>query len=508
MSISAGLNRVLKGIGSTAFGHVVAAGSSILLVPLFLSTWGSDVYGRWISYTAICSYLLLLEFGGQNYFANTLTEAYSKGSSEKFKDLLSKGVSLFSFISIGGLILWMIVLLLPVIRYPETNLVLNAQDRLIIFFLGISNLITIPGGVYATIYRASGKLARGNFVGNSIRLAILLSLALTLLLDQPPLVFALVMLVDGILLTFIVVWDIRRQFPISKEIRISLDQATKGARTLKVSVYFWLITVATMINTQGILLVMGANLPASAIALYSTQKTTTGLLSYISSLFQTPLWPEFTSLNTLGQKDQLQRITLVSISLMIVLTGMGAIVLWFFIPWIYPIWTGHQLEFNISLQFILLCQGILAAGWYTAAWPVFATNQHRLLSLALLANAFITIVFSMVLVRPYGVMGVALSSLVGDILFGLLLFPLITSKIFDIRYSRILLSLGKPFVITAVFVFLLQIIKGPATEDNRVILAIIFFILGAFPVLRLSIGKENFTWLKSHLDFSRTIAPR
>jgi O-antigen/teichoic acid export membrane protein len=160
VSISKGLRRVLKGIGSTAFGQIVAAGSSILLVPLFLSTWGSDVYGRWISYTAICSYLLLLEFGGQNYFANILTEAHSTGSSEIFKDLLSKGVSLFLFISIGGLLLWIIVLSLPVIRYPETHLVLRVQDRLILFFLGFSNLITIPGGVYATIYRASWKLAR------------------------------------------------------------------------------------------------------------------------------------------------------------------------------------------------------------------------------------------------------------------------------------------------------------------------------------------------------------
>jgi O-antigen/teichoic acid export membrane protein len=337
---------------------------------------------------------------------------------------------------------------------------------------------------------------------------IFLSLALTLFLDQPPLIYALVMFTNGILLTLIVIWDIRRQFPISKDIRISFNQAIQGARSLKVSVYFWLITVATMVNTQGILLVMGANLPASAIALYSTQKTTTGLLNYISSLFQTPLWPEFTSLNALGNKAQLQRITLVSITLMIGLTGLGAIILWFFIPWIYPIWTGHQLEFNPSLQSILLVQGILAAGWYTAAWPVFATNQHRLLSLALLANAVITIVFSMILVKPYGVLGVALSSLAGDILFGLFLFPLITSKIFDIRYSRILLSLGKPFLIIAIFVSLLQIIKGTSNENSRAVIAIAFFILGALPVLWLSIGKENFTWLKSHLTLSRSIAPQ
>jgi O-antigen/teichoic acid export membrane protein len=505
--ISQGLNRVLKGIGSTAFGQVVAAASSILLVPLFLSAWGSDVYGRWISLNALCSYLLLLELGGQNYFANLLTEAYSTGNEGQFRDLLSKGVSLFLYLALAGLILWVIVLFLPILHDPETRTALGPQERLILFFLGFANLITIPGGVYATIYRASGKLARGNYVGNSLRFVIFCSLALTLLLKQPPLIYALVLWVDGWVLTWIVILDIHRQFPLSRRIRVSLAQAMKGARSLRVSVYFWLINLAAMLNTQGILLVMGANLPAGMVALYSTQKTTAGLLGYITNLFHAPLWPEFTSLNALGQKEPLQKITLVSIRLMIVLTGLGAIVLWFFVPWLYPIWTGQQLEYNPILQFVFLLQGILLAGWYTAAWPLFATNQHRLPSFALISNAAVTILLAWLLVRPYGVTGAALASLAGDLVFGFFLFPFITSRIFDIPYSKLLISLGKPVIVLVVFVTLIQVVRGSPGESYRVILAFVLFIFGALPVVWLSVGKESFIWLKSQIHFPKSLAP-
>src|ERR1017187_5195773 len=91
--------RFLRGLGSTALGQAISAAGSILLVPLFLHAWGADLYGRWISLTALASYLGLLDMGGQSYVGNLLAAEYVRGNDEEFQRRLSEGVSLFCLIA-------------------------------------------------------------------------------------------------------------------------------------------------------------------------------------------------------------------------------------------------------------------------------------------------------------------------------------------------------------------------------------------------------------------------
>ncbi len=90
--------------------QVIAAIQTILLVPLFLRAWGADEYGRWLVLTALVSYFNLLDFGGQNYIGNLLAIDYAQGKKESFREKLSEGVSLFTFIALATLVLLIIVL--------------------------------------------------------------------------------------------------------------------------------------------------------------------------------------------------------------------------------------------------------------------------------------------------------------------------------------------------------------------------------------------------------------
>jgi peptidoglycan biosynthesis protein MviN/MurJ (putative lipid II flippase) len=72
---------------------------------------------------------------------------------------------------------------------------------------------------------------------------------------------------------------------------------------------------------------------------------------------------------------------------------------------------------------LFLVQGVLAAGWTTAGWVLLASNEHRPLAWWALSNAGLTIALAILLVPRYGVIGVAVATLLGDVACGVTVYP-------------------------------------------------------------------------------------
>lgn len=495
-----GVQRILRGLSATFFGQFVAALSAILLVPFFLNAWGGSAYGRWLSLFAICSYLTLIDFGGQNYVANILTDAYVRGNEIEFRERLSQGVSLFLVIALVAGVIFGAVLLVPELKLPGEKSVLSSSERLILIFLGLTNIISVPGGVYATIYRATGRLARGNFVGNTLRLLIfLISLGL-LITKQPPLNYAIGTFLLGFFLTIFVIIDLWLHIPASRHLSLSLNNALKGVQLLGVSIFFWVITLAGLINFQGVILVLGAGLPAAAIALYSTHRMATGLLNYVGSILQTTLWPEFTRLHSQQRNPEIFHLSVLIVKITVVLSGLLAIVLWIFLPVIYPIWTNRQLPLQNSLFVVLLFQGVLAAGWTATAWPVLASNQPKRLAYASLLNALITIGLSFLAVTKYGVLGVALATLAGDLIFGLVSFPIIAAQQIKFPVKDYYLAIIYPLLILIFLAALMWLLISNISYPSNLVVGLLTFLIFLFPVIWFSIGKKDLGWLVANFQ--------
>lgn len=492
---SSGVSRVIKGLGATAFGQVVAALSTFLLVPFFLSAWGSSFYGRWLTLVAICSYIMLIDFGGQNYIANILTDAYARGKVDEFRERLSQGVSLYVGIAIIASVLLILFLSLPQARLPGETRSLSTPERQILLLLGLTNIISVPGGVYATVYRATGRLARGNFIGNVLRLIIFITLLILLVLKATPLIYAIGAFVLGLFLTVFVILDLWVHIPISRNVKINLSGAVKAFPYLGISIFFWLISLAAMINYQGVILVIGAALPAAAVALFSTHRTATGLVNYVSALLQSPLLPEFTLLYSQDRMRELIHLSILSVKVMVLLTGIFAILLWIFLPIIYPVWTNNQLPLQMSLFAIMLFQGVLAAGWMTTGWPILASNQHKFLAYAALGNAVLTILLSLFAVQKYGVIGVAMATLIGDIVFGLFLFPIVSANRLKIQSRSYFYAILSPVIFLLVLALILLFFRVAFSYPYNLILGLCIFTILIFPTIYFAIGKRDLYWL-------------
>jgi O-antigen/teichoic acid export membrane protein len=484
--------RIILGVGSAGLGQLIAAGQAILLVPLFLHAWGTGGYGHWLGLTAIISFLNLLDLGGQNYIANLMAIDYSRNDYQNFRKKLSQGVSFFivlSFVLLTLLILFLFIII-P-LAVGQQGKFLDWESNLIILMLSLNILMAIPGGVYVSVYRATGRFARGMMVGNLLRLIEFGLYAFLLIVGVSPLVYSVILAIAAIARTCFIVFDTRKHIPDCKFIKISLHNAWQGRLYLKGSLQFWLLSLSTALNQQGVLVILSIFTNPIQVAVYSTHRTAAGLIGYIGALIQAPILPEFSYLWARDEPKKLQRLAILSLKIVLLTSGLAAVFLYISLPVIYPIWTGRQLQLQPGLFGILLVQLALFAGWSTTSWSMLAANKQRLPAVWSVANAAVTIGLSLILAPGFGLIGVAVATLTGDILCGLLVFPVLSADFlklsswyFYVQFLLVLLVLA-PLLLAAIL-----ILPGLPTW---LVLTICFgmFLAWVVPGLYFSLGKPG-----------------
>jgi len=487
------LRRLMLGVGSSGMSQAISAAQPILLVPLFLRAWGAETYGRWLVLTALVSYLSMLDLGGQNYIGNLLAIDFAQGEEETFREKLSEGVSLFIFIAIAALIFLGIVLfVLMHSKVPIFGNAISYEERWIILFLASAFLLSIPSGVYVTAYRASGLFVRGTMVGNVLRTSQITIFAGLLYFAASPFVYALVFLLGGVIGTMVIVWDSRRKIAACRQIRIGLAEAKRGRKHLRGALQFWLLALANGLNQQGVLLVLAIFASPAIVALYATHRTAAGLVGYVGSVLQAPLWPELSFLWAQDRREELRKMVLSVIRIVMLISGLAALTMWVFIPFIYPLWTGKQLQLQPALFAVFLLQGVLAAGWFTSGWSLLAANQHRMPARWSFVNALVTIALSVWLAPRYGVFGVASATLLGDVLCGMAVYPGLAGGILRLSVFRIYKDMM--FMGLLLTPLLAVVVVGGHFLQGWTFVAVFVVVVGIWCIPTLPLALDRKVW--------------
>jgi len=361
--------------------------------------------------------------------------------------------------------------------------------------LGTLALVVIPAGVFVTAYRATGLFAHGTMIGNVLRGGTLVVLATILYAGSGPALFASVTLVAGLIRTVVITRDVRRQIPASRRIRLGLKTARAGFVHLGGSLYFWLLALATALNYQGVILVLGMNVPLEIVAVYATHRSACGLIGYIGSLIQSPLWPELTFFHTQGRREDLSRVALLAVKTVVLLSGFAAIGLWLFLPLIYPIWTGRQLQFQPVLLSLFLLQAVLMAGWSTSAWSLLSSNQHRRLALWSLINAVLTIFLAVILGPRFGAVGVLLATLLGDVICGFAVYPRLASQGLGLPGGQLYVAIVWPMAVLLPVGLILLTSSSLIGHWLGAAVGVLLGLLLFYPTVRMALGRQDMNLL-------------
>ena len=481
------ISRLFFGITSTSLSQLIGILQTIITVPFFISAWGVDQYGKWIILTSITMYINLLDFGGQNYIGNILTNNFLRKEYDNFRNNLSKGLSVFIYITIITIVIISILTFLLKKYFLNHNL--NITDLYIFLIVGLAFLISIPSGILITVYRACGKYTRATMIGNLLKIISLISTMILLILKISMLNYSIFILISGIIGTLIFIIDIRNSFKFITGISINYQNAKKGFEFLRGSASFWIISLSNIINIQGVILVLSLYVSPATVVLYTTHKMFGNMIGYIGSVFQAPFWPEITNLWTLDHKTKLRRLLLKSISIIMLLSALFIFIIWLFIPYFYTIWSNNKLNINTTILFYIFLQSFLSSGWTTSGWILYATNNTNKIAIFSLLNAMLTILFSFILIPKFQILGLCFATILGDFLFGFIAYPLTVSHILKLKTFKIYKIFFDLILITIPIFLFFFIFK-------TIYLNLLIVLIWIFVVIKFSNIFKNLRFLK------------
>jgi O-antigen/teichoic acid export membrane protein len=92
-------------------------------------------------------------------------------------------------------------------------------------------------------------------------------------------------------------------------------------------------------------------------------------------------------------------------------------------PWFLTHWTRGHVPPNRPLLAVLLVVVVFYALWSTSSVLLFATNRHQKLAAYYIVGTSITIVFTYLLAKAYGLYGAAASLLISEMIMNLYVLP-------------------------------------------------------------------------------------
>lgn len=478
--------RVLRALASSALGQFLSTAQSLLLVPMFLSAWGDAGYGQWLALTALASYLLLLDLGGQSYIGVRLAQAFAQDKLDEFRRILSEGFSLYLVLALAAQILVLAVTFSPLVAW-------DGSARIVVICYSASLLIGVPGGVLGTCYPATGRVVRSVMLGNLARVIQTVCYSIALVCKASPATYALVVLATGCLQTAIIVVDLRRQIHDLFAPNVTLESIRAGAAHLRGSLEYFLYALAGSLSLQGVLLVIAAGASAGSVALFSTHRAAANLIVYAGNLLRPAVWPEMTMMAARQDMPRLREVVSIATR---GTTWAGAVIaaaLCVAAPHGYALWTRAKLELDVPLLLILAGQAVVYCAWSTSAWPLMSANQPRQISRWSLANAVITVIASAVCLHlGGGLAAVAAASFAADLLCGLVPFPFLAARYSGESQLRFPADVTRAIACAAPFALVAYAsLIGLQKDIERVAVFGVASLVLAWPAARALLGRDH-----------------
>lgn len=411
------LRRIGNSSIATLSSQVISIASNLLLVPLFLLAWTPQVYGEWVTLTALVAYLSTIDMGVGLYGVNKLTQAYARNDLQEYRRYQSTFLTFYCVSAlVGSVLIILVAWSLPFAAWLDIQETPSAQIPFVIVLLGIQVLWNVPQGLIISIYRTTGNLAKTQWIINVQRLLVLGVVTWGLIVGVNMVQLAFLQLTPMILITSATLWDVYRRQPMLFPVFPGADWNT-FLMTLKPSLLFAVFVLTTPLVVQGTVLLVSAILGTLAVVVFTTTRTLINMVRQVIAAISYAIWPELTIIESRGEVTKLVRATYLTVTLTMVLGFSFGSALWFEGASVIQSWTRHQVQPDVMLLRMFLVQTTFSVIVASVGLSAVATNRHRTNSLAALAGSVAGLVFAAVLIRPMGVVGVPLGLLAGEAIF-------------------------------------------------------------------------------------------
>lgn len=451
--------QIIKNVGSSWFALGVSVLVGLFLSPFILHRLGDTAFGIWVLIFSVTGYYGIFDFGIRSSIVRYVSKYTATHDVDEISRLIN--TAMFTYTGVGALsMLITLVGCLYVDRWFHIGPALQSTARSLLLLVGSSVALGFPLGVFGGMLEGLQKfyiLNWTNIVSNLLRVVLIV-----FFLDRGSGLFTVALITVGLPLVASVVRGVLalRALPV----KFSWKYVDRDAfrHMANYSGITFMTIVASRLRFKTDALVIGTFLSSAAITYFYAGSR---LLDYagetVSSLAQIFV-PMSSQSDAAGNMDRLRKIfvagnracafTTLPITAVFIILGKSII----------EVWVGKRyVEQGYPVLLILTIPYTLALVQAASGRVLFGMGKHGKLAVVTLTEGAANLILSILLVRPYGIIGDALGTAIPLAGTFILFMPLHLCSRLGIRVSTYLReAYFLPLMVSAPLVVVLVLMQS------------------------------------------------
>jgi O-antigen/teichoic acid export membrane protein len=401
---------VVHNVSTRYLAYLVDALIGVLMLPFNLGHLGMAAYGLWTLTTSITAYFSMLDLGYGGAIVRFVAQYRARRDARALNEILSTLAIIYLAI---GVVAYAIVL---VVAFNLTWVMALTPDqvstgRLLLLIIGAHVALRFVFGIYGGVIVGFQRYHLNNVTSIVTSLAVALANAIVLVSGHG--IVALVATTTAVRIAALVVYRLNayRVFP-GLALRWRLFRMDRLREVSGFSVFMFILDGAYKVNYSSDVLVIGALIGAPAIALWAPAQRLTEMTLKLSNQLNDAIFPLVVDCDTRQRAARLRAIfiegTRLSLATAIAIAGGLA----FLARPLVLAWIGPSFSATVILVQILAAVVIIRVGAATASVVLKGAGLHRQLTWVISLIAIANLLLSIALVKPMGITGVAIGTLV------------------------------------------------------------------------------------------------
>jgi O-antigen/teichoic acid export membrane protein len=443
--------RVLKNVLSNYLRFFLAGVIGFVLTPLLVRWLGDGDYGLWVTVFSLTGYFGLFDQGIRPSLVRYVSRDHARGDDEGLSRTLSTAIVLYTGLGVLTLVATGVVVMTLDQWFKVTPAQLPVA-RQVVWISGLSLALGFPLGTFGAALSGLQRYDIANGVGMVIGIARAFAFVLALRLGGGLIGMAWASLAMNLLGYVVSAWFVFRLLP---RVRYGLARVDREHLRLigSYSGIAFIGALASNIAFQTDSLVITGFLGAALVTPFALAS---GLVDNARTLVFSATWvlsPTASELETRGEMDKLQTMLLAGAKYSVLLSWPVLAGMVIFGPNLLETWVGARYREAAVLLTILAVPSMLTLPQSTAYSLLYGISRHKGVVALSLINAVLNLGLSLLWVRPYGNIGVAMGTAVPLVLVSGVATVIYTCRALSMPVGRYLREgIAQPALVSLAFI--------------------------------------------------------
>ena len=445
------IRKLFNNASSNYANMIISIIIAFVMSPVLVHKLGDTFYGIWVLVISITGYFSLLDLGMNRAIVRFVSMYEANDEKDELNHFFNTTLALYSLLGLVTIFLSIIAAFL--LKYCVDLKGYEFLAKLIVIVVGIDFAFTFPFGVMYAVLIARQEHTIAN------RITIINTIIRNLVLYT-----AIMYYPNLICLTIVhVTFNMTKNFRIYRQVRKSCPHIIYSRRffdrsripqIFNYSMHSFAVSVSSRVINFTDEIMVATFLKVGDVTYYSIA---TSLVTYFEKL----IWsgasvfvPFISQLDAKGEQERVERSFFCGSKYTLLLALYIFAGIHLLGGDFVGIWMGKRYgEVVTPILQVLALAKVISLSQSMAVARFFGTSRHHLLGKLNLMEAVSNLVLSIILVRFYGMIGVAYGTLIPSVICNGLLLPVITFKEFNVScFDFILKSVIGPLVVFGITV--------------------------------------------------------